>query len=423
MKILVVGSGAREHALAWKISKSELTEKIFVFPGNAGMEDIATTPDLSDDSVDTLVKFALDEKIDLTVIGPEKYLAEGLVDVFEKNGLKVFGVNQKAAQLESSKAFAKDMMKKYNVATAKYFVVSNKQEGHKILKSMPYPVVIKADGLAAGKGVSIVSNPTEAEQELADMLDGKFSDAGKKVVIEEFLDGEELSLILFVDGEEIRPMQFSQDHKAAYDGDKGPNTGGMGAYTPVAFGDDKLYSKVKKEVILPLLKGFKKEGIDFRGVLYIGLMIVKNNPYVLEFNVRFGDPETEPLMLSIKSDIVPYMLAVSESKLSKTTEIESNPGYFATVVMASGGYPGNYKKGHVITGLNDISDEVSVFHAGTAKNENGDFINVGGRVLMLSSGAETINGALDKVYEAANKINFEGSFYRKDIGYREIKRK
>ena len=422
MKILVVGAGAREHALVWKVSQSDLVDKIFAFPGNAGIEQIAEIPEIKSDTPESITEFAVNEKIDLTIVGPEQYLADGIVDLFEDKGLKIFGVNKKAAQLESSKAFAKDMMRTASIPTAKYFTVDNIEEGKKILRSMPYPLVIKADGLAAGKGVSIVQDPEEAESELSSMLQGKFSDAGKKVVIEEFLVGEELSLILFVDGNSVKPLQFSQDHKAAYEGDKGPNTGGMGAYTPVGFVTDELQEKIDKDIISPLLKEFKNQEIDYRGVLYIGLMVVNGVPYVLEYNVRFGDPETEPLLYNLKSDIVPYMLASIDGTLDDLSGFESYPGYAACVVMASGGYPGNYEKGKAITGVDSIDESSFVFHAGTKKGE-GDPVTKGGRVLMVTSRDDTIKGALEKVYNNIDKIKFDGSFFRKDIGHRELSRK
>jgi len=287
---------------------------------------------------------------------------------------------------------------------------------------MPYPVVLKADGLAAGKGVSIVSTPKEAESELKSMLEGKFDDAGKKVVIEEFLKGEELSLLLIVEGKNVRAMEFSQDHKAALDGDLGPNTGGMGAYTPVSFADSALYDKVNKIVTTPLLDGFLEEDIDYRGVLYIGLMIVDEKPYVLEYNVRFGDPETEAVLFNMESDLVPYLEATAERKLDKTPNIDWNSGYAATVVMASGGYPGSYEKNIPIKGLDNVDEDAFVFHAGTAADEKGAFLTKGGRVLMVTAKGETISKALENAYANVDKIEFRDAFYRKDIGHREVKR-
>ena len=422
MKVLVVGKGGREHALAWKISKSPLVEKIYAFPGNAGIAQVAEIPDIkSDDAID-LASFALKEKIDLTVVGPEDYLAKGIVDVFQLNGLKIFGANKAAAVLESSKAFAKEIMDAAKIPTAAYSTVSDFEKGDRILKSSGYPVVLKADGLAAGKGVIICDSYESASSELKEMLSGKFKSAGTKVVIEEFLKGEELSLLLLTDGTNVRKLLFSQDHKALLDGDKGPNTGGMGAYTPVSFADDMLYEKVNRAVTMPLLEELKKRDIDYRGVLYIGLMIVEGIPFVLEYNARFGDPETEPLMFMLKSDIVPYFAACADKALGTLPELEWHEGYGATVVMASGGYPDSYKKGEIIQGLDAVDGKSAVFHAGTVFDTEGKIITDGGRVLMVTSSGGTIKEAMKNVYSNVEKISFNNSFFRRDIGHREIKR-
>lgn len=422
MKVFVVGKGAREHALVWKISKSSLVGKVFSFPGNAGISQIAEVPDLTDDSLQSLLDFALKEKIDLTVVGPEDYLAKGIVDLFEKNGLKIFGVNKAAAALESSKAFAKEVMDSAKIPTAAYSTVTDFESGKNVLKSSKYPVVLKADGLAAGKGVVICDSYENAEKELSEMLQGKFKDAGTKVVIEEFLKGEELSLLLLTDGTNVRKLLFSQDHKALLDGDVGPNTGGMGAYTPVSFADSKLYENTNKNVIIPLLNELKKRNIDYKGVLYIGLMIVNGEPFVLEYNARFGDPETEPLMFMLKSDIVPYFIACADKTLNELPELEWFKGYGATVVIASHGYPENYKKGETIKGLDQVEDDCAVFHAGTVFDKTGAVVTDGGRVLMVTASGSTISKAVENVYRNVEKISFNNSFFRRDIGHREIKR-
>ena len=330
MKVLVVGKGGREHALAWKIAQSFYVDRLYCFPGNAGIAEIAEIPNIADDSVESLLDFALKESIDLTVVGPEDYLAKGIVDAFEAKGLRIFGVNKEAARLESSKAFAKEVMKAAGIPTAAYSTVTDFESGDKILKTSKYPVVLKADGLAAGKGVIICATYEEASSELSQMLGGKFKAAGAKVVIEEFLKGEELSLLLLTDGTNVKRLMFSQDHKALNDGDTGLNTGGMGAYTPVKSGTDELYEKVDRAVTQPLLNELKKRGINYRGILYIGLMIVDGEPFVLEYNVRFGDPETEPLMFMLISDIVPYFQAVAgkgDVTLESLPELVWRSGY------------------------------------------------------------------------------------------------
>ena len=438
MKVLVVGKGGREHALVWKIAQSFYVDKVYCFPGNAGIAEIAEIPEIPDDSVESLLDFALKEEINLTVVGPEDYLAKGIVDAFEAKGLRIFGANREAAKLESSKAFAKEVMKSASIPTAAYSVVTDFEIGEKILKDSKYPVVLKADGLAAGKGVIICNSYEEAKSELSQMLGGKFKAAGAKVVIEEFLKGEELSLLLLTDGTNVKRLLFSQDHKALNDGDTGLNTGGMGAYTPVASGTDELYEKVNKSVMLPLLNELKKRGIDYRGILYIGLMIVDGNPFVLEYNVRFGDPETEPLMFMLISDIVPYFWAVSGTgksfsgenaeTLPPFTSLDALPdlvwreGYGMCVVMASGGYPESYEKNKEIHGLGDVDKNCVVFHAGTKTDDSGKILTDGGRVLMVTSKGGTIAQAVENTYRNVAKISFDKMFFRHDIAHREIER-
>ena len=437
MKVLVVGKGGREHALAWKISQSFYVEKLYCFPGNAGIANVAEIPDIADDSVESLLDFALRESIDLTVVGPEDYLAKGIVDAFEAKGLRIFGANREAAQLESSKAFAKEVMKSAKIPTAAYSTVTDFESGDKILKTSKYPIVLKADGLAAGKGVIICGTYEEASSELSQMLGGKFKSAGSKVVIEEFLNGEELSLLLLTDGTNVKRLLFSQDHKALNDGDTGLNTGGMGAYTPVQPGTDELYEKVDRTITQPLLNELKKRGINYRGILYIGLMIVDGEPFVLEYNVRFGDPETEPLMFMLISDIVPYFWAVSgkeersntkNGKIPPFTTLEALPelvwrsGYGMCVVLASGGYPESYEKGKVISGLDSVDENCVVFHAGTKFDASGNIVTDGGRVLMVTSAGKDINEAVENTYRNVEKISFDKAYYRHDIAHRERER-
>ncbi len=437
MKVLVVGKGGREHALAWKIAQSFYVDKLFCFPGNAGIAEVAEIPDIKDDSVDSLLDFALRESIDLTVVGPEDYLAKGIVDAFEAKGLRIFGVNKEAARLESSKAFAKEVMKSAKIPTAAYSTVTDFESGDKILKTSKYPVVLKADGLAAGKGVIICGNYEEASSELSQMLGGKFKAAGAKVVIEEFLKGEELSLLLLTDGKTVKRLLFSQDHKALNDGDTGLNTGGMGAYTPVKSGTDELYEKVDKTITQPLLGELKKRGINYRGILYIGLMIVDGEPFVLEYNVRFGDPETEPLMFMLISDIVPYFWAVAGKEGSQAdkngslplcTTLEALPelvwrsGYGMCVVLASGGYPEGYEKGKIISGLDSVDENCVVFHAGTKYDTEGNIVTDGGRVLMVTSAGKGIAEAVENTYRNVEKITFDKAYFRHDIAHREMER-
>lgn len=437
MKVLVVGKGGREHALAWKIAQSFYVDKLFCFPGNAGIASIAEIPDIADDSVESLLDFAIKESIDLTVVGPEDYLAKGIVDAFEAKGLRIFGVNKEAARLESSKAFAKEVMKSAKIPTAAYSTVTDFESGDKILKTSKYPVVLKADGLAAGKGVIICTAYEEASSELSQMLGGKFKAAGTKVVIEEFLKGEELSLLLLTDGTNVKRLLFSQDHKALNDGDTGLNTGGMGAYTPVKSGTDELYEKVDQTITQPLLNELKKRGINYRGILYIGLMIVDGEPFVLEYNVRFGDPETEPLMFMLISDIIPYFWAVSGKEERQNTKSEKLPpfsslealpelvwrsGYGMCVVLASGGYPEGYETGKIITGLDSVDENCVVFHAGTKFDASGNIMTDGGRVLMVTSAGKNIAEAVENTYKNVEKITFDKVYFRHDIAHREMER-
>jgi len=422
MKILVIGGGGREHALCWKISQSPLVTEIHAFPGNAGIAEIARIPRLPDDTPESLLEYARRERFDLTVVGPERYLALGIADSFAAEGLPLFGVRKEASRLEASKVFAKEVMVSAGIPTARFAVVSSYEEGREIIRSFSYPLVLKADGLAEGKGVTIVATLSEAEKELQSFLEGKFKEAGKRVVVEEFLEGEELSLILLTDGVTWRAFPFSQDHKRAFEGDTGPNTGGMGAYAPVSIGTPDILTRCEREIVAPLLLALRERGIEYRGVLYVGLMIVKGNPFVLEFNVRLGDPEAEVLLTLLESDLVPYLQAVVTGKLHETLPMQFRTGVAATVVVASAGYPGSYGKGKVIRGLESVDPMVTVFHAGTALGADGTVVTNGGRVFMVTATGDTIFEAVTRACRNAERVTFDGAFFRRDIGYRELER-
>ncbi len=422
MKVFVIGGGGREHALVWKIAQSPLVREIHAFPGNAGIVEQAVIPSLADDHPETLLDYARRERFDLTVVGPEKYLALGIADLFTAQGMPLFGVNKTAARLESSKIFAKRLMADAGIPTARFAEVSSFEEGKEALRAFSYPLVIKADGLAEGKGVSIVADREAAERELADFLGGKFKDAGKRVLIEEFLEGEELSLILLTDGETWRAFPFSQDHKRALEGDRGPNTGGMGAYTPVSIGTPKLLARCEERIVKPLLTALRKEGVSYRGVLYIGLMVVNGEPFVLEYNVRFGDPETEVLLVSLESDLVPYLRAVCDGRLRDTAPFSIRRGAVVTVVVASGGYPGSYRKGLPIDGVDSLDESTVLFHAGTARTTEGRLVTAGGRVFMVTTYDDDLSAAVKRACENASRLSFDGAFFRRDIAYRELQR-
>ncbi|MBT4364908.1 MAG: phosphoribosylamine--glycine ligase, partial [Desulfobacteraceae bacterium] len=368
MKVLVIGGGGREHALVWKISKSPKVKKIYCAPGNAGIASLAECVSISAEDVKTLYEFAKNEKIDLTIAGPEAPLVQGIVDIFEKGGLKIFGASQKAAELEASKSFSKNLMEKYNIPTAKGDTFTSFEKANAYIKKIGAPLVVKADGLAAGKGVYVCATQKEAVIAITQIMKKNiFGEAGKKVVVEECLVGEEASFLAFTDGKTVLPLPSSQDHKAVYDGDKGPNTGGMGAYSPAPIVDKFLHEKIMNEVMIPTIRAMDKEGRRYKGVLYAGLMIDRDEIKVLEFNVRFGDPEAQPLLMRVKNDIVPVMEAISEERLHECS-LEIDERASVCVVMASGGYPGSYKKGMPISGLESARrmKHTVVFHAGTA---------------------------------------------------------
>lgn len=417
MKILVVGNGGREHTIVWKLSQSPQVSEIYCAPGNPGIGEISKNIDVSSEDIEKLVDFSREMSIDMTIVGPEVPLVSGIVDAFQKSGLNIIGPAKAAAQLEGSKAFAKDFMKKYNIPAAAYNEVNSYDEAVKTLQKYSFPVVIKADGLAAGKGVLICENQEEAEKALVDILLNRvFGTAGDKVVIEEFLEGIETSILCFVDGKTIVPMVSSQDHKRIYDGDQGPNTGGMGTYSPNYVYTEEIAKIVEKNILQPTLKGIQEENMDFKGILFIGLMITKEGPKVLEYNVRFGDPETQVVLPRLETDLMEIFNAMLQQKLSNI-DIQWNKKGVVCVVLASGGYPGDYEKGKEISGLENIGDNTVVFHAGTAM-KNGKLVTNGGRVLGVTAWAEDIETARKQAYENVEKINFEGKTYRRDIAVR-----
>lgn len=423
MKVLVIGSGGREHALVWKISKSPLVHKVWCAPGNAGIADIAETVNLSPSDIGGLAKFAKREGIDLTVVGPEVPLTMGIVDHFEKEGLRIFGPSRAASELEGSKDFTKGIMKKYNVPTAAYESFTSKEEALAYVDKTGAPIVIKADGLAAGKGVVVAQSLDEAKEAIEAMMGDKtFGAAGEKVVIEEFMAGEEASYLVFSDGKNILPMPTSQDHKAVYDGDKGPNTGGMGAYSPAPVVTKELEERIIREIIKPLVDGMAKEGKPYKGILYAGLMITKEGPRVVEFNCRFGDPECQPIMMRMKSDIVPVLEAVIDVRLDAVT-VDWEERKTVCVVMAAGGYPGSYEKGKEIKGLDAFKDrnDLVVFHAGTAVRD-GEIITSGGRVLGVTALGDGLEEAINRAYEAVRGITWDGVYFRNDIGKKGLAR-
>lgn len=417
MKVLVIGSGGREHAIAYKLNLSDKVSQIYAIPGNPGIASFGVNVSGSVEDIPFILNFAKENKIDFVVIGPEVPLCMGLADTLEENGFKVFGPRQKAAMLEGSKAFSKEFMIKHNIPTAKYVEVNNYDQSIKELDNFSYPLVIKADGLAAGKGVVIVNDENEAKETLKAMLvDNYLSGAGKKVVIEEFLNGFECSLLCFTDGESIIPMVSAKDHKQIFDGNLGPNTGGMGTVSPNPFMIDGMDEILKNEILTPFLEGLKKENMDYRGVVFIGLMIENNKPKVLEFNVRFGDPETQSILLRLDTDLFEIMQACSERKL-KNIEIKWKEEHAGCLVLASKGYPSSYPKGLEIKNLDMVDNDIIIFHAGTAIKDN-KLVTSGGRVLNICALGKDLNDVRNKIYKAAKIIDFEGKQYRSDIGLR-----
>ena len=421
MKVLVVGGGGREHALVWKIAQSPKVSKVYCAPGNAGISEQATTVPIQANDLNRLIEFALKEKIDFTVVGPEDPLTRGIVDLFESKGLLIFGATKKAAEIEGSKVFAKEMMKKYHIPTAFYEIFDNRNEAVKYIRRQGAPIVVKADGLAAGKGVIVCKTAEEAIHSVDKiMVERIFGNAGNRVVVEEYLVGEEASYIAFTDGKTILPMASSQDHKQVLDGDQGPNTGGMGAYSPAPVVTDEVHEKIIEKVLRPVIYGMGEEGRPYRGVLYAGLMIHDGHPKVLEFNARFGDPETQPVLMRMKGDIVPILEACMKGTLSQH-KIEWDNRASVCVVMVSKGYPGDYEKGKIIEGLNEVSrmEKVFVFHAGTTLKD-GQVMTNGGRVLGVTGLGEDIPRAIEGAYQAVKKISWDGVHYRTDIGQKAL---
>ena len=425
MKILVIGSGGREHALAWKVAQSSEVSEVYVAPGNAGtaLEPKVSNVPIKATDIDGLLQLAQRERIDLTIVGPEAPLVAGIVDAFQAAELACFGPSKAAARLEGSKGFTKDFLARHNIPTAAYGRFTDLEAATAYIESQGAPIVIKVDGLAAGKGVVLAETIPQAIDAARNMLSGDaFGDAGRSVVVEEFLRGEEASSIVMVDGRHILPFATSQDHKARDDGDRGPNTGGMGAYSPAPVVTEELQARIMAEIIEPTVQGMAAEGNPYTGFLYAGLMITADStPKVLEYNCRFGDPEAQPVLLRFKSDLVALIAAALRGQLDKMT-IDWDPRVALGVVMASGGYPGSYSKGHVISGLTSNDDDSQkVFHAGTTERD-GQIVTEGGRVLCVTALGKTVTSARTKAYELAQRINWKDVYYRRDIGYRAIAR-
>jgi phosphoribosylamine--glycine ligase len=404
MKVLVIGSGGREHTLIWKINQSPKVSQIYCAPGNAGISQLARSIDIDADNIDKLADFAQKEKIDLAIVGPELPLSKGIVNEFNKQGLKIFGPTKEAAEIESSKVFSKHLMKKYNIPTANYEVFQNSKKAFDYIKQQTFPLVIKADGLAAGKGVFIVKNLKQARDALNELMKKKtFGEAGRQIIIEEFLKGEEVSILAFCDGKTVVPMVSSQDHKKIFDNDQGPNTGGMGAYSSVPFYPDEFKKTVLEEILKPAIKGLQSEGREYKGVLYAGLVLTKEGPKALEFNARFGDPETQVILPRLKTDLIDILNAAIEGSLHKIN-IEWEDNAAVCVVVASGGYPGKYQKGKAISGLERLKKMKNII-----------------RVLGITAWDDTISKAKEKAYEGVEEIYFEDMYYRKDIAAKAIK--
>jgi phosphoribosylamine--glycine ligase len=420
MKILLVGGGGREHALAWKLAKSPKLTKLYAAPGNAGIARHAECVDIASDNLDGLLAFARKEKIDLTVVGPETPLCKGIVDLFQEHGQRIFGPSKDAAELEGSKVFCKNLLRRYGIPTPNFRVFTQSKAALSFVKSSPYPLVVKADGLAAGKGAVICQTESEAVVAIEGMMEKKvFGKAGEQVVVEEFINGVEASVLAFSDGSSIATMETTQDHKRVYDGDRGPNTGGMGAYAPAPVAAERDFQRVIREILVPTVHAMNKEKRRFKGVLYAGIMYTKSGPKCLEYNVRFGDPECQPLMMMLKSDIVPILEAVIDEKLGQA-DVEWDTRPAVCVVMASGGYPGSYETGYEISGIDAAeAGGAAVFHAGTALKD-GKLVTAGGRVLGVTAQGADLRDAQSNAYAAVKKIDFKASHYRNDIASKAL---
>jgi phosphoribosylamine--glycine ligase len=423
MKVFVIGSGGREHALCWALSKCEDVEKIYVAPGNGGTGEVAENVDLTIENIPSLVRFAKNNDIDLTIPGPEAVLAEGVVDAFLEAGLKIFGPTKAGAEIESSKSFAKNLMRKYGIPTADFATFDRAEDAIRYLQDLEYDVVVKADGLAAGKGVIVCSGKDEAIEAVNSIMeDAAFGRAGDRIVIEEKMVGEEVSILALTDGKAIAPLASAQDHKPAYDNDEGPNTGGMGAYSPAPVLTDELLDQVIDKILVPTVHAMNNEGRRYKGVLYAGLMITKSGPKVVEFNCRFGDPEIQPISMRLKTDMSKLLMSVVENKLGNM-KIDWHDETAVSVVMASGGYPGSYKKGVSINGIDTAEKDknVKVFHAGT-EIRGGQLVTSGGRVLNVTALGSDVEDAMKNAYNAVEKISFEGAQWRTDIGKKALVR-
>jgi len=419
MNILVVGNGGREHALVWKIFQSDSVEKIYVAPGNDGMLDLAERVDIEHDDITGLADWAESNQIDLTVVGPEKPLVAGIVNEFNKRGLKIFGPNKEAARIEGSKVFAKSILKKYNIPTAEFDVFTDPEEALHFLEGATYPLVIKAEGLAAGKGVVIATNKKEAFAAVDKIMDDRiFGDAGDRIVVEDFLEGQEVSIIALTDGENIIPLTPAQDHKAVFDGDEGPNTGGMGAFSPVPFISKELEEEICNKIMRPSIKAFQKEGINYKGIIYTGLILTNTGPKVLDFNTRFGDPETQVILPRLKNDLIEIIEMVLAGQLAEI-KLEWDKRTAICVILTSGGYPITYKTGMKIKGLDNLKkyDDALIFHSGTRK-ENDCYYSDGGRVLGITTLGDGLFDAINQIYEYIDEIEFEDMHYRTDIGFK-----
>jgi phosphoribosylamine---glycine ligase len=422
MRILVIGSGGREHALVWKLSQASKTDALFCAPGNGGISTIAQCVDIDATNTEGLVAFARRERVDFVVVGPENSLAAGSVDAFEKIGIATFGPCQRGSLIETSKVFAKDLMKVHGIPTAPFQIFDDYTKAHDYLQSLFPPYVVKADGLCAGKGAYVVKKRDEGEAALRELLVEKLhGDAGRRVVIEQFLRGTEASYLAFTDGSLVMPVVASQDHKALLDGDKGPNTGGMGAYAPIPFIDEKMEADIDRTIMEKTIEALGEEGIVYKGILYAGLMIDRGKPYVLEFNARFGDPETQPILFKMESDLLPLLSACAQGRLEDAGQIAWKEGVCMCVVVTSRGYPGKPEQGYMISGLEDLEGQkdVFVFHAGTRKVAN-RYYTAGGRVLGVTAIGNSYRDALRKAYDAVSCIHFDGMYYRTDIGRKAL---
>ena len=423
MKVLVVGGGGREHALVWKLSQSPMVEALFCAPGNGGISDAAACVGLDAGDIDGLISFVKREGIEFVVVGPENPLAAGIVDAFEREGILIFGPRAAGARMETSKIFAKQLMERHSIPTASFKIFEAYEDAERYVRALQPPYVVKADGLAAGKGAYVIKGRDEGEKALRETLvDSLFGEAGRRIIVEEFLEGIEASCLAFTDGQSMLPMLPSQDHKALLDNDRGPNTGGMGAYTPLTFLDKPMEEEINNSIMTRTVTALRSEGIAYKGVLYGGIMIAHGKPFVLEFNARFGDPETQPILFKMESDLLPILLACAEGRLSGVGEITWKRGVSICVVLASGGYPEKPEKGKLIRGLEEMkrSNDVFVFHAGTKKVGN-EYYTSGGRVLGVTAMGETHKDAIRKVYDAVSCISFDGMQYRRDIGAKALK--